>query len=162
LDVDAGSVKMVVAPGTGRYRNGTITFTVRESKSLDLAKLHASLKATRLGGKTRSGVNFFEITAKGEVVVRGKDTLLKVSGSPQQFTLGDDPKAKPKKGEEAPFQRLRAALAKGAKVTSVTGRIQSWNGVWPQVLRDLAKDAEKPAAKAPPLLVVTGFETAKE
>jgi hypothetical protein len=153
---------MDVAPGTGRYRNGTITFRVREGKALDLAQLHASLKATRLGGRTRSGVNYFDITAKGTVTVSGKEVLLKVSGTAQQFALGEDPKAKPKKDAPSPYERLRAALAKGEKVTAVTGRAQGWSGVWPEVLRGQPAGLEKPADKKLPLLIVTGFQVAKE
>ena len=168
FDVDKDSVKMDVEPGTGSYRIGVITFKVKDGKSLDLAKLHADLKATRLSGKTRSAVNYFEITATGEVAVSGEDTLLKVKGTTQQFALGEDPKAKLKEGEKSPFQRLRDALAKGEKVTSVTGRVQGWSGGWPDVLRALPgepekgeKEAEKPAVKKPPLLIVTDFQTAK-
>ena len=167
LDVDKKSVKMVVDPGKGKYRNGTITFQCKEGKALDLARLHASLKATRLSGGTRSAVNYLQITAKGEVTVSGKQTLLNVSGTPQQFELVDDPKAKPKKGTQSPFQRLRAALAKGEKLMVVTGRVQGWSGHWPKVLRALpgqpaedAKDPEKAAAKKPPLLIVREFQTA--
>src|SRR5262245_51534420 len=138
-DVDAGSIKYEMEPGTGRYRNGTITFSAKKGKSVDLDKLHESLRATRLGGRTRSGVNYFEITAEGEVAVVGKEALLKVSGTGQQFALGEDPKAKPKAGTKTPYQRLRDALAKGEKVTSVTGRVDGWSGVWPTVLSELAK-----------------------
>jgi hypothetical protein len=162
LDVDAASVKMDVEPGTGRYRKGTITFKVREGKALDLAGLHASLKDTRLSGKTRSAVISFDVTAKGEVTVSGKETLLKVSGPGQQFALAEDPKAKPSKGAPSPYQRLRAALAKGARVTGVTGRVQGWSGPWPEVLRAPPGGPEKRAGKKPPLLIVTDFQTAKE
>jgi hypothetical protein len=156
-------------PGSGKYRNGTITFAVQKGKSLDLAKLHASLQGTRLAGKTRSAVNYLEITAQGEVIVVDKETLLKVSGTNQQFELGDDPKAKSKEGAKSAFQRLCQALAKGEKVSSVTGRIHGWSGPWPEVLRALpgeaAKDSaksDKPAAKKPALLIVTDFQTAED
>jgi hypothetical protein len=89
-DVDAKSIKYEIEPGTGRYRNGTIAFAAKEGQSIDLQKLQDSLRVTRLGKGTRSGVNFFQITAEGEVVAREKETLLKVSGTQQQFTLGDD------------------------------------------------------------------------
>ncbi len=168
-DVDKSSMKYEVEPGSGKYRNGTITFYPQKGKSLDLAKIHASLQTTRLAGKTRSAVNYLEITAKGEVTVVEKDTLLKVAGTTQQFALGDDPKAKPKEEAKTPFQRLCEALAKGETVTSVTGRVIGWSGPWPEVLRALAgepaKDSEKsdkPAAKKPLLLIVTDFQTAKK
>ena len=165
--VDKSSIKYEVQPGSGKYRIGTITFSLQKGKSLDLAKLHTSLRATRLGSETRSGVNFLEITARGEVIVLNKETLLKVSGTTQQFTLGDDPKAKPKEGTKTPFQRLCEALARGEKVTGVTGRVHGWSGRWPEVLRALAGEpaedsekSDKPAARKPTLLIVTDFQTA--
>src|SRR5215468_6279199 len=114
-------MKYEVEPGTGKYRNGTITFAAAKGKSIDLQKIQKSLQDTRLGKSTGSGVNYLEITAEGEVVVGDKETLLKVSGAEQRFLLGDDAKAKPKEGEKTPYQRLVAALAKGKKITSVTG-----------------------------------------
>jgi hypothetical protein len=147
---------MDVEDRKGSYLIGIITFQTRKGKGLDLAKLHEAIKATRLSGRTRSAVKYFDLTAPGEVTVNGKDTLLTVSGTTQKFALGDDPKAKPKKGEQTPFQRLQAALAEGKKVTSVTGRVQGWSGGWPQVLK------EDPAAKKLPLLMVTDFQTAKK
>jgi len=168
-DVDKSSMKYEVEPGSGSYRNGTITFAARKGKSLDLAAIHADLQGTRLGRKTRSAVNYLEVTATGDVVVAGKETLLKVSGTGQQFTLGDDPKARPKEGAKTPFARLAEARARGEKVVSVTGRVHGWSGRWPEVLRALpgkpagdADKADRPDARKAPLLVVTDFETAKK
>jgi hypothetical protein len=168
-DVDKNSMKYEVEPGSGDYRLGTITFYPQQGKSLDLAKIHASLQTTRLAGKTRSAVNYLEITAKAEGIVVEKDTLLQAAGVTLLFVLGDDPKAEPTEGAKTPFQRLCEALAKGEKVTSVTGRVHGWSGPWPEVLRALpgkpAEDSEKsdePAATKPPLLIVTDFQTAKE
>ena len=159
-DVDKDSIKYQVEPGEGRYRHGTITFAAKKGESIDLVKLQKSLKATRLGKGTRSGVNYLNITAEGEAALVRKDLVLKVSGTNQEFKLVDDPKAKLKEGTSTPYQRLRAALAKGAKTANVTGRVQAWNGVWPKVLRELEKDNEN-AAPRPWLLVVTDFETVK-
>jgi hypothetical protein len=166
-DVDKSSIKYEVEPGTDRYRNGTITFAAVQGKSIDLQKIQKSLQATRLGGGTRSGVNYLDITAEGDVVVADKETLLKVSGAEQQFLLGDDPKAKSKEGEKTPHQRLTEALAKGKKIASVTGRVQGWSGRWPTVLGELAKETEKNgkeagAAKKPMLLVVKDFVIAEK
>ena len=166
-DVDKSSMKYEVEPGTGKYRNGTITFAAMKGKSIDLKKLRESIQATRLGGNTRSGVNYLDITTEGEVVVADKETLLKVTGAEQQFLLGDDPKAKPKEGEKTPYQRLTEALANGKKIASVTGRVQGWSGRWPTVLGELAKEHEKNgkeagAAKKPTLLVVRDFEIAEK
>ena len=168
-DVDKSSMKYEVEPGTGKYRNGTITFSAAKGKSIDLQKIQKSLQATRLGKGTSSGVNYLDITAEGDVVVVDKETLLKVTGAEQQFLLGDDPKAKPKQGEKTPYQRLTEALAMGKKIANVTGRVQGWSGRWPAVLRELAEKTEKDAkepGKAPAnmrtLLVVQEFEIAKE
>jgi hypothetical protein len=157
-DVDANSIKYEVEPGKGRYLHGTIAFAATKGKSIDLEKLQKSLKGTRLGKGTRSGVNYLEITAEGEVAVNNKDILLKVSGTTQEFKLVDDPKAKPKEGTSTPYQRLRAALDKGAKIANVSGRVQAWNGVWPKVLQELEKENEA-NAPMPRLLIVTEFET---
>jgi hypothetical protein len=167
-DVDASSLKYDIEPGSGKYRIGTITFQAKKGRSIDLEDIHQSLKVTRLGGNTRSGVKYFDITAKGTVAEVGNKMILKVAGTQQQFALKDDPKAKPKAGEKTPFERLRAALAKGDKVASVTGRVEGWNGRWPEVLRELPGEPVKTAEGAPagparvPGLVVTGFETSKE
>jgi hypothetical protein len=166
LDVDKASVKMDMLPGQGKYRIGLITFQTREGKALDFTSLQADLKATRLGKGTRSEVKYLEITAQGNISVKGRETLLTVTGTGQQFALGDDPKAK--KGAQTPFARLQAELAKGVKVTVVSGRIQGWSGVWPAVLRALSEqalDTKKPdegGGKRPPLLIVTDFQAAKE
>jgi hypothetical protein len=168
-DVDKDSIKYEVEPGTGHYRNGTVTFAAKKGKSIDLKKLHDSIKATRLSGQTRSAVNYLEITAEGEVIVAGKATLLKVSGTAQQFALGEDPKARSTNDAESPFQRLREALARGEKVTSVTGRVHGWTGPWPVVLRALPGESVKGSAEPDklagdkrPLLLVTDFRAAKD
>ena len=50
-DVDAASLKYEVEPGTGRYRNGTITFVAQKGKSNNLQKLS---EAKFLSGATQS------------------------------------------------------------------------------------------------------------
>jgi hypothetical protein len=167
-DVDTGSLKYDVEPGSGRYRKGTITFHAKKGRSIDLEDIHKSLKATRLGGKTNSAVNYFEITARGTVAEVGNKMILKVAGTQQQFVLKDDPKAKAKEGEKTPFERLRAALANGDKVTNVTGRVEGWSGRWPEVLRELPGEPFKTVEGAPagparvPGLMVTDFEMSRE
>src|SRR5262249_19246146 len=99
-------MKYEVEPGTGKYRLGTITFAAKKGKSIDLPSIQKGLRATRLGDKTNSAVNYLDITAEGEVVVGDKETLLKVNGAGPQFLLGADPKANPKEGEKTPYQRL--------------------------------------------------------
>jgi hypothetical protein len=161
-DVDKSSMKYEVEPGTGKYRHGTITFAAMKGKSIDLQKIHEALRATRLGGKTNSGVNYLDIMAEGEVLAGDKETRLKVSGGDVQFLLGDDPKAKPKEGEKTPYQRLTDAVGKGKKIASVTGRLQAWSGRWPVVLEELAKEAEKKSDKKPTVLIVKDFEISGE
>ena len=168
-DVDKSSVKYEVEPGTGKYRNGTITFAAAKGKSIDLQKIQKSLQATRLHTGTRSGVNYRDITVEGDVVVVDRETLVKATGTEQRFLLGDDPKAKPKEVEKTPYQRLTEALAKGKKIANVTGRVQGWSGRWPEVLRELAektendaKESGKAATNHRTLLVVQEFEIAKE
>jgi hypothetical protein len=162
-------MKYEIEPGSGDYRLGTITFSPQRGKSIDLAAIHASLRTTRLGGKTRSAVNYLEITVKGEGIVVEKETRLEATGAIPRFVLGDDPKTEPTEGTKTPFRQLCEALTKGEKVTSVTGRVHGWSGPWPEVLcalpGELAEDSAKsdePAAPKPPLLIVTAFQTDKE
>jgi hypothetical protein len=157
-DVDAASIKYEVEPGKGSYRNGAIDFAAKKGQSVDLRALSQSLSKTRLGKGTSSGVNYLEITATGEALRKDKDVLFKVSGSAEQFRLGEDPKAKPKEGVKPAYERLQEALASGAKITSVTGRVAGWNGKWPAVLKELSA---VPADKEM-VLLVTEFEMMKK
>jgi hypothetical protein len=156
--VDKDSIKYKVDPGNEKYRHGTVWFTVKKGKSFDLKALHDSLIKTRLGRGTRSGVNYLEITAAGKVVPGKKETVLEVTGTKQQFVLAEDPKAKPQGDKKTAYQRLQQAVKNGQKVVSVTGRVQSWNGVWPKVLSDLKGEME---GKKTPVLLVADFEVAK-
>jgi hypothetical protein len=151
-DVDKNSVTLFCEPVKGDYRPGTITFQARKGKSIDLEKMRESIAATRLSGGTNMRVVQLEITAKGEVAAGDKELVLKVSGTGQELVLGEDPGAK----EE--LQRLRQALAKGAKITTVTGHVQGWNGRFPDVLKALAPDA--PTGRKPTVLLVTDLEVA--
>jgi hypothetical protein len=162
-------MKYEVEPGSGSYRKGTILFHAKKGKSIDLEAIHESLKRTRLSGKTRSAVNYFEVTAEGTVTPMGKGMLLRVAGTAQEFGLRDDPNTKPKNGDKTPLERLRAAPARGEKVVSVTGRVEGWSGPWPTVLRELpAGPIDDPVegatgtARKLPRLIVTDFQTSKE
>ena len=166
-DVEKSSVKMEIEPGNHKYRIGIISFAAKKGKSVDLEKIHEAIKATRLGGKTRSEVKYLEITAEGEITSTDRETQLNVNGTNLQFVLSDDRSAKPKKGAQTPLERLREALSKGEKVVSVTGRVQGWTGLWPEVLREFppqpgekAKEQDKPASKKQPVLVVKDFQIA--
>jgi hypothetical protein len=151
---------------------GRIEFAARKGRSLDLAKIHACLKETRLSGKppgkTRSRIHYLELVVKGNVVKDGKELLLKVNGTSQVFRLGEEPRS-----ESGPrtthFQLLGKAVARGRKVVSVTGWVKGWRGHFPAVLRELPGDfmpdpgnPGKPPVRRPPLLYVVDFEEARE
>jgi hypothetical protein len=166
-DVEAKSVKLAVLTDSGSYRPGLITFTVKKGGSFDLEKLRSNLQGTRLSGRTRMQVKYLEITATGTVMATGKELVLKVAGTNEQFQLGEDPDAKPKEKDKekqkSVLTRLREAVAKGEKVTSVTGRVQGWTGVFPVVLKALLEEQKKePEKRKPNVLFVTGFEVGKE
>src|ERR1700736_2688823 len=151
-DVDKNSVLLTCEPGTGSYRPGTIVFHAKKGKSLDLDQIRESIAATRLSGGTSMGMDYLEITASGVVEFGDKEAVLKVSGTDQQFVLAEAPSAKGK------LQKLREALAGGGKVTNIIGRVQGWNGRFPDVLKALAKMPPQNR----PVLLVTDFEMAKK
>jgi hypothetical protein len=139
-DVDADSILILVPPGeTGSYQLGTIVFGPKKGRSIDLDKMCESIAATRLSGGTNMSVDSLEITATGQVVERDKELVLKVSGTGQELLLGEEPTAKDG------LQRLREAVARGDKVSAVTGRVPGWNGRFPKVLAawEKAPDAQK-------------------
>jgi hypothetical protein len=168
FDVNPRSIKVETENGG----SGRIVFEARSGRSLDLEKVHAALKETRLSGKpgrTASRIHYLELTALGKVVEKGKELLLEVNGTKQVFRLGDDPEPPKDAQGETGFQRLRKALAKGQTVVSVTGRVKGWKGHFPAVLRevprDLAPDPDdprKPPVPRPPLLYVVEFEQGKK
>lgn len=149
-DVAKNLVTLTCEDGKGGYRPGLITFHAKQGKSIDLTKIRESITATRLSGGTGMSVEYLEITALGAVEVRDRELLLTVSGCGQQFTLVEAPTAK------GMAQKLRDALGRGEKVTGVTGRVQGWTGVFPVVLRELAKG---PAIQT---LALIDFEVAKK
>jgi hypothetical protein len=151
-DVDKNSVILFCEVGKGDYRPGTITFHAKKGRSIDLQKMRESIAATRLSGGTNMRVVNLTLTVGGEVAATGPELLLKVSGTGQEFVLGEDP------DEKGELQRLQEAQKKGAKITGVTGRVQGWNGRFPDVLKAMAPDA--PAGQKRPVLLVTDFEVA--
>lgn len=149
-DVDQDSVVLEKLTQTGKYDQGTITFRAKEGKLIDLDELHESIWATRLSRGTRSGLVGLEVTAVGDVVDNEEGTVLVVAGSDAYFVLGkhtDDE-------HKAAFDQMRSALDRGEKVASVSGRIDGWAGLWPDVLR-------QPPPK-PRRILVTAFETAED
>ncbi len=157
FDVDEDSVTFKRLTQTGKYDQGRITFKAKKGKRISLDKLHESLWATRLSGGTKSGLLSLEVTVVGEVVVDKKQTIVRVTGSRDHFVLGDDPKVKRKDGEKeaaekSAFTKMRNAIASGKKVINVTGRLDGWHGVWPEVLQQLPPKPRR--------LILSGFETA--
>jgi hypothetical protein len=139
-DVDADSMLLIRPPGQkGDHQLGTIEFAAKKGKSIDLDKIHESITATRLSGGTGMSMDYLELTAKGEVVERDKELVLKVSGTGQELLLSEEPTAKDG------LQRLREAVARGDKVSMVTARVPGWSGRFPEVMKAWAKtpDAQK-------------------
>jgi hypothetical protein len=138
-DVDADSIILLPLGPPGNYQLGMIEFTPKKDRSIDLDKICESITATRLSGGTNMSMDFLEITAKGQVVERDKELVLKVSGTGQELVLSEEPIAK------GGLQRLREAVARGDKVSTVTGRVPGWSGRFPVVLAAWAKapDAQK-------------------
>ena len=151
-DVNKNSVKLYCEPGKGSYRPGTITFFAKKGASIDLYKIRESITATRLSGGTNMRVDYLEITAKGQVFERDKELVLKVSSTGQEFLLSEEPTAKDG------LQRLREAVARGDKVSTVTGRVPGWTGLFPKVLAAWAKAPDTQKRK----LAVVDFKVEKK
>ena len=152
-DVDADSTKLTLPKGQkGSYQLGTIEFIAKKGQSIDLDKFAESITATRLSGDTSMSMDYLEITARGEVIERAKELVLKVSGTGQEFALGEEPAAK------GGLHRLREAVARGDKVSTVTGRVPGWTGLFPKVLAAWAKAPEAQKRK----LTVVDFEVEKK
>src|SRR6516164_3689319 len=150
-DVDADSMILVPIGLKRSYQLGTIEFFAKKGKSIDLDKLDESIAATRLSGNTNMSIDYLEITAKGKVIERDKELVLKVSGTGQEFVLSEEPTA------TDGLQRLREAVARGNKVSTVTGRVPGWSGRFPVVLRAWANAPDTQKWK----LAVVDFEVEK-
>ena len=153
-DVDEDSVVYKKPKIRGKYDHGTIRFSTKKDRLVDLDKLHESIWATRLSGGTRSGLIRLDVTAVGDIVVNESETVLNVKGSDRQFVLIGDSEKPTRDGTKTAFRKLMESMGRGDKVVSVTGRVEGWNGGWPAVLRKL------PAK--PRRIVVTGFQIEKE
>ena len=151
-DVDADSIILLPLEPKVSYQRGTIEFTPKKGRSIDLDKLAESIAATRLSGGTKMSIDYLKITATGEVTRRDKELVLKVSGTGQELVLSEEP------GAEGGLQRLREAVARGDRVSTVTGRVPSWRGRFPNVLRAWAKAPDTEKWK----LTVVSFEVAKK
>jgi hypothetical protein len=152
-DVDADSMLLIRPPDQkGDYQFGTIEFAAKKGKSIDLDKIHESITATRLSGGTSMSMDYLELTAKGAVIERDKELVLKVSGTGQELLLSEEPTAKDG------LQRLRKAVALGNKVSTVTGRVPGWSGRFPDVMKAWAKAPDTQKQK----LLVVDFELEKK
>jgi hypothetical protein len=132
-DVDADSTILTPIGQKSSYQLGTIEFFAKKGKTIDLDQLDESIAATRLSGGTSMSIDYLEITAKGQVIERDKELVLKVSGTGQEFVLSEEASAK------GGLERLREAVARGDKVSTVTGRVPGWTGRFPVVLKAWAK-----------------------
>jgi hypothetical protein len=165
-DVEPKSVRVEMKDG------GQVVFAAKPGHSLELEKIHAALKETRLSGKpgsTRAQLLYLELTVEGEVVESGKALVLKVNGTTQVFRLEEEPAARANPAEVTELGRLQKVLAQGGKVIRVTGRVKGWSGHFPAVLRELPGEfapppdnPHQPSVRQPPLLHVVGFEEAKK
>lgn len=164
-DVLGESVVLKAEEGaTGSYQPGTITFRAAPRQSIDIAKLHESIKGVRRWDNTSSKCTYLEITAAGAVTLGDKGTLFNVAGTGEVFLLAEFPMPNAA-AKKSPFQDLLEAAKRGEKITKVTGRIHGWDGKWGQVLKEVP--GERIEAPDKPLvirmkLLVTAFETSKE
>lgn len=111
------------------YDQGTITFRARKGRLIDLDKLQESIWATRLSGRTSSGLVSFQITAVGKVVETESGPVLRVSNSNAIFRLGRHTD----KELRAAYDRL-PSIQNGSTVR-ITGVIDNFRGRWPTLLR---------------------------
>jgi hypothetical protein len=86
------------------------------------------------------------------VIVRDKQLVLKVSGTGQELVLSEDSTAK------GGLQRLREAVARGDRVSTVMGRVPGWNGRFPVVLAAWAKTPDTQKRR----LAVVDFKVEKK
>ena len=110
---------------------GIVTFVAKKNRLVDLDKLHESIWATRLSGRTGMRLHSLEVTAIGQVVIEGKQVFLKVAGTKKRFVLGEG--GDTKKGEDSFLARLRKQAGAGTTVR-VSGPLAGWNGHFPPFL----------------------------
>ncbi|MFM9963083.1 MAG: hypothetical protein ACKV2Q_17895 [Planctomycetaceae bacterium] len=149
-DVDADTIAFKRFNKSGKHDIETVTFRAKPRKLIDLDRLHESVWATRLSGGTSSGLVSLEVTVAGTIVVGEKEMTLKVADAEPEFVLAQNPEADFKNV----FDELNAALERGDKVTSVTGRLDGWSGRWPEMLKKLPPKPRR--------ILVTRIDVAKE
>ena len=112
----------------------TLTFRPKPGKSLDPSAIHAALKPTRLGKSAGSVLSYFRLTAVGPITGE-KELRLKVRGTNLEFVLAETPEAKPDQGGRTLLDHLRGELAKGHGDMEITGYLDGWKGLFPEVLK---------------------------
>ncbi len=149
-DVDKNSIVYTKPDVRGKYDHGTIAFRAKDGKLVDLTKIHESVWATRLSGGTRSALVNLEVTVAGEVSVEEGDMTLTVPAPKTVFLL-----AKSADAEDATkLDDLKAALARGERIASVTGMLEGWSGHWPKFLNQPPPQVKR--------IFVTGFQVASK
>jgi hypothetical protein len=149
-DVDKNSIVYTKPDVRGKYDHGTIGFRAKDGKLVDLDKIHESVWATRLSGGTRSALVNLEVTVAGNVVVDDGVANLIVPGAKESFVLAGDPDEKVNDGESTKYAQLLAAVQRGSKVQTVTGRLEGWTGHWPKFLNQPPPKVKR--------IFVTGFQ----
>lgn len=142
-DVDKNGVVLDI-PG------GLISFQAKKGRSLSLARIHESIRATRLSGRTGMEVRYLELTVRGRVSA-SRDGLRLRAGK-EEFALAEYPGA-----QAGAMDRVRAAAAAEKPIT-VTGRVPGWTGLFPEVLR--AHEAATSGGR-PPVLQVLRVEQSR-
>lgn len=98
------------------FKKGTANVTWKKNTPLDYDALKRAVNKS-------SDMTFKSLTlvVQGEVTEQAGKPVLTVTGTKERFLLGSDAKAA---GQETPLAKLTAAVAKGAKAVTVTGRVQ--------------------------------------
>jgi len=145
FDVDKNSVKLDID-------SGRITFRARKGRSIDPGRLCSSLRATRLGGRTGMEVEWLQLDVRARPTEAGGELTLPRGTGGKRFVLKELPGGPAGKSQ---FQQLRESLGRGERVVSVSGRVEGWRGLFPDVLRKLEQEY---ASDRPTVLRVTGFQ----
>ena len=144
-DVDEDTVVFTKLDKTQKYDQGEVRFRARKGKLINLEKLHESIWATRLSGRTSSGLVSLEVVAVGNVIKTQDGATLKVADSDSEFHLI--------RSSEHPevFDQLLQAGDDQETTVSITGVVDGYQGRWPSLFK-----SSLPAVRT---LRVTSFDT---
>lgn len=143
-DVDEDTVTFKKLNQTEKYDQGVIRFRARKGKLIDLDKLHESVWASRLAHSTRSGLVSLQVVAIGDVVSTADGIRLKVSGTNDEFVLGEGPSP----DDQKVFTQLNEEAADKQQTVTLGGVVDNYKGRWPSLYG-------KPVAKPRRLLVIS-------